>query len=418
MQILNVNERMKLDMYSYLLGNGFDLLHKFPTNYLDFLHTVHFLIENNDSHFGTVGSVLGNKNLHEASPFIKDCYEHHSRIYNSVDFPEEMACSIRQRAKSNLWFKYLYNFVNKNILWIDFEKEIARVLETFDELLDYEGNVQRRDDRIIFDFSKFPPCIEDRCILSQFDFFFEEVEPNALGCTYIRFIKEKYTVEKVVGSNIYYIAKDEIISDLYTSLRELAELLRDYLRCFVDKPLEAYNDFKIQPYFASMSIMPNRVYSFNYTNTVEVLYGNCMVEHIHGNTNTNIVLGINHDEKDEQYNVDTTFLEFKKYFQRTFFNTDNDFLHQMTVKKEWGQTDADELFVIGHSLDKTDEDMIKKIFKRAKQIIILYHKEEVVKERIKNLVKIYGKEGFDKLREEKKLCFLPQSSVEWRESPD
>ena len=161
-----------------------------------------------------------------------------------------------------------------------------------------------------------------------------------------------------------------------------------------------------------MNIMPNRVYSFNYTNTVEILYGNCMVDHIHGNTMSNIVLGINPDEKDKLDNINTTFLQFKKYFQRTFFNTDMDFLKDMVFKEGLSE---DNVVVIGHSLDKTDEDVIKQIFQRAKRITVLYHKEQVVKDQIRNLVEIYGKEGLDKLREEKGLVFLPQSHIEWRE---
>ena len=33
-----------------LLGNGYDLHHKFPTRYIDFLQTVHFLMEQESIH--------------------------------------------------------------------------------------------------------------------------------------------------------------------------------------------------------------------------------------------------------------------------------------------------------------------------------------------------------------------------------
>jgi hypothetical protein len=69
--------------------------------------------------------------------------------------------------------------------------------------------------------------------------------------------------------------------------------------------------------------------------------------------------------------------------------------------------------VIGHSLDSTDEDIIKQVFESAKSIIILYHSETSVKNQIKNLVKIYGKDGFDRLREDKNLQFLPQGEIRW-----
>lgn len=50
-------------MNVYLLGNGFDLHHKFPTRYIDFLHTVQFLSENSEQEFSMVGDVFGNEPL-------------------------------------------------------------------------------------------------------------------------------------------------------------------------------------------------------------------------------------------------------------------------------------------------------------------------------------------------------------------
>lgn len=71
------------------------------------------------------------------------------------------------------------------------------------------------------------------------------------------------------------------------------------------------------------------------------------------------------------------------------------------------------LIVIGHSLDSTDEDVIRQIFHFAKTIKILYHDETSVKNQIENLIKIYSKEGFDSLRREKELCFVPQGDIRW-----
>ena len=56
------------------------------------------------------------------------------------------------------------------------------------------------------------------------------------------------------------------------------------------------------------------------------------------------------------------------------------------------------LYVIGHSLDSTDEDVIRQVFESAKTIRILYHNETSIKNQIKNLVEIYGKEGPDVLQ--------------------
>jgi hypothetical protein len=83
--------------------------------------------------------------------------------------------------------------------------------------------------------------------------------------------------------------------------------LKDYLLYFVDAPSKEYDNLGIEPHFRSLPT-PNRVYSFNYTNTIQILYSNAMIDHIHGNTNTNIVLGVNPDENDNVESADTTLI--------------------------------------------------------------------------------------------------------------
>ena len=58
-------------MNVFLLGNGFDLHHKFPTGYLNFLNTLSFLVENYDDSINTVGQVFGNQELQKKDAFIK-----------------------------------------------------------------------------------------------------------------------------------------------------------------------------------------------------------------------------------------------------------------------------------------------------------------------------------------------------------
>lgn len=266
--------------------------------------------------------------------------------------------------------------------------------------------------KITFDGNSFPSDAEDRYILSQFDFFYEESDESWAGCLRAMHIKEEYSLERIVGSESYHVKTEEIVTTLYTSLRELADILRDYLLIFIDGPSKEYEKFGLRPRFAGLST-PNRVYSFNYTNTCEVLYNNSMVDHIHGNTNTDIVLGINPDDKDEFGTVDTTFLQFKKYFQRVFYNTDIDFLKSIDYSRMTPRSNDNNLTVIGHSLDSTDEDVIRQIFHFAKTIKILYHNETSVKKQIENLIRMYGKDEFDLLRQAKQLCFLKQGEIQW-----
>ena len=66
-----------MPMNVLLLGNGFDLYHKLPTRYDNFLHTVDFLINNYTSEMTTVADVFGNEKLQTANNFILECYNQH-----------------------------------------------------------------------------------------------------------------------------------------------------------------------------------------------------------------------------------------------------------------------------------------------------------------------------------------------------
>ena len=110
-------------------------------------------------------------------------------------------------------------------------------------------------------------------------------------------------------------------------------------------------------------------------------------------------------------------MQFKKYFQRVFYNTDIEYLRCIeSSKKVSPKLNENNIIVVGHSLDSTDEDIIKQIFQTARNIIILYHSETSVKKQIENLIQIYGKEGFDLLRQEKQLKFIRQGDISWTAS--
>lgn len=61
---------------------------------------------------------------------------------------------------------------------------------------------------------------------------------------------------------------------------------------------------------------------------------------------------------------------------------------------------------MGHSLDITDRDIILDLFEISSKITILYHDESAKKSYIENLVKIFGREGFEQIRNFKDFQFL------------
>ena len=84
--------------------------------------------------------------------------------------------------------------------------------------------------------------------------------------------------------------------------------------------------------------------------------------------------------------------------------TDYDYLRWISEVKSKKQTYR--LIVMGHSLDVTDKDILLDLFHHANEIIILYHDDTAKASYISNLVKLYGKSGFDSLQKEQMLTFL------------
>lgn len=384
-----------------LLGNGFDLHHKFPTSYIDFLYTIKFLAENYDKSMDTVAKVFGDDRLKRKCKNISDSFAEYESSYKEIHLDSDTIKLLIEKANNNMWFKYLSIAVEKELTWIDFEKQIAIVIDAFDEFFSY--------DELYFDPYNPKRKSDVKYIISRFDYFYEASSSHKF-----KMIKNNYILEKLIGSKIKAIDKSKIIKELYDSLCELADMLKMYLQIFVDSLCEEIKkSYQIKnpsyPHF-------DYVCTFNYTNTYELLYNSSTkVSHIHGNVKDDVILGINPDKYDDLETVDTLFIQFKKYFQRVFYGTDLGFLdliYDLEDNEIKIHKDNVSLYVAGHSLDKTDEDIIQSLFKHANKIVVFYHDVNKVGDYIDNLVSIYGKKGFDELRQHSELRFLPHEQVE------
>jgi hypothetical protein len=394
-----------------LLGNGFDLHHKFPTAYIDFLHTIKFLVEHYDeSTMKTVADVFGDDRLKSKCKNIETSFAEYEYFYKETSLDADKVKEIIEKAKNNLWFKYFSTAAEKELTWIDFEKEISEVVEAFREFFDKAG--------MKFAFENYTKNEKSKFIIRRFGFFVIRLSNVILaGAGPAYTIKPEYKKETPIGSEIYEIDKDKIISELYCSLRELTDLLKAYLKLFIDGVILEMEDLQFTIKNASYPQL-GYVFTFNYTNTVEKLYTTeDVVFHIHGNVDENIVLGVNPDKYDEFEEMDTSFIRFKKYFQRVFYRADIGYMKAVdevvgSLKSAPSYAKDITVYVIGHSLDETDKDVIQEIFGLATKIKIFYHKDEVVGDYIKNLINIYGKSGFDSLRTRKDIEFVPHEPSE------
>ena len=148
-------------MNLYLVGNGFDLAHNLPTKYENFLHTINFLIHNYNSDMLTIGSILGSPQLHSVDGWIYKCYQHYGAGWNEAMLKNSEVDNLINIAKKNMWFAYLTETFDQDLGWIDFEKEISFVIDSFSEFLaintDRSFAIERKidDERIRYIISKF-----------------------------------------------------------------------------------------------------------------------------------------------------------------------------------------------------------------------------------------------------------------------
>lgn len=391
-------------MNVFILGNGFDLQHGFPTKYINFLNVIWFLRNHYDESMKTVADVFSDIRLQKKDGWIAKSYEQLKWAYKNVRLKKETVDKIVSAANNNFWFRYLSSSYNKDLGWIDFEKEIARVIDVLSDYFYY--------DKINFD-DKWNSSLEKRKILLRFPFLYEKRgEPAGFNGVPYK-IKEDYVVESLAGSKIYKINKEKIADTFYEELQKFALILKLYLLYFVDETVMYIKNRGLKSK-SDQYRNADVVITFNYTKVFENLYNCNSISHIHGKTTSFIVLGVNPDKNDEIESINTDFLWFKKYYQRVFWETDKEFL---TIYKELPRKSKYEngidLHISGHSLDITDSDILRKMIFLANKVTIYYHDSTAVSSYIKNLVAMYGKEEFDIIREEKDLEFKMNSSIEW-----
>lgn len=387
-----------------LIGNGFDLMYDLPTKYENFLHTINFLQRYHSMDMKTVGSVMGNELLQAEDKWIARCYKRYKDGWDKASLPEQDIMNLLDKAAKNMWLSYLSKSFDQDLGWIDFEKEVAFVISTLSEVL--ESFNSRPFDGLLILRKK-----TDAYIAQKFNFFHDSYKASGRlfdGADQCK-IKDSFLLEYPKGSGTMYLDKKKIITRLYDDLKGLAFLLKEYLRIFVEEPL----DVLIQEKLIKPNPMFNKVdyiVSFNYTNVYEKLYEITpdRVMHIHGNLSGEIVLGINPDKNDELRTIDTSFLQFKKYYQRVRYQTDVDYLHFIKeVKAQKSTQDYLCLTVIGHSLDTTDKDILMELFDIPEILTILYHEENKICDYMKNIIAMYGKVGLDRLRTQNGLNFFP-----------
>ncbi|MDO5019181.1 MAG: AbiH family protein [Lachnospiraceae bacterium] len=357
-----------------MIGNGFDLEHDLPTKYTDFLKFV------KDFHNAYMAANDTPKRLNE----IKN--EYLKLIFEEVEF-ENRVNALHAFTDKNLWIDY-FNKVHKKHLvnkenWIDFESEISSVIQDMDSLIKYYENLQtganKNDD-------------------------LENYYRNRLSE-----IVEMYSLNpENIKMNIAILLND---------LNRLISALEVYIWDYVGNQKIKYYNPDIE------KIHPSKVFSFNYSNTYRNLYAynrteiDCSFAHGIATNNiqglfgksgiseemfnvyvrtslerNNMVLGIDEYLKGDSKNKEIDFIGFKKYYQRIYKKTGNEYkkwLQQIDENVRAGRKEENILYIFGHSLDETDGDILREFITHDNlKTVIFYRNNDQLGQQIANLVKI------------------------------
>lgn len=367
-----------------IIGNGFDLAHGLHTSYKDFLtFTEEFINYKTITKEGNTVSIQDLKKL--------KYFEYLSKIFDTSkndNGTRKIVDELGEMIKDNTWLEYFNKAKENNIQtcfevkqakikdgWIDFESEISKVIQEFEEVLKINNNIFKED--------KGKDSWSELLNTRQNEMF-RRLE-----------IPLSFNIEEDVREKT-----EKRLKDLDKLIRCLEIYLSDYINeICVEKTLLDIDQL----------LSLDKVLSFNYTNTFERLYKNrssVEIDYIHGkadiNNNidtNNMVLGIDEYLKGEERNENIKFIAFKKFYQRIHKETgclyknwleelraDNNILNKKDRKNH-------NLFIFGHSLDITDREVLRDLILNDNvQTVIFYMDKQDYGRKIANLVKVIGQD--------------------------
>lgn len=350
----NISFIFNLNNNLLIIGNGFDLEHDLKTHYTDFFDT----INNNVS---SKNEIILNNNKY----LIED---NHLLLY--------------------LLEEYKQNKLQGNN-WIDIETELKKIITLIEEI-----RTNNFIDNINYYKGENEYTIINKIQSKSSHYFKNSLSPfisGTFGVNFYKYIKEKY---------------DTSIKTLEKDLNELTDMLRDYL---LEQDISNLTKTKD---ISDIDYKITHVLSFNYTDTFRQLYSDIdddKIDFIHGSLNkNNLVLGINETLTEDTANkiVDTVY--FKKYFQRIYKKTDYKYI-------DWlDHVNFDTVYIHGHSLDESDKEILEKIInsvlkKDTSTVKIFYYDEKHYRQEVTNLIKVLGKDVFQKYYFQNRIIFIKQT---------
>lgn len=360
-----------------MIGNGFDLEHDLPTKYTDFLSFVRsFQI-----------AYASAKAVPPQTYMIKD--EYLKLIFSNCEY-EDRVIALHTFTENNIWIDYFQKVYKEHLAhkenWIDFESEIADIISSIDKFKKYFERLALGEE-------------QNKDLESYY-----RVKLNKL----FKYGTNKETINKSIPI---------LLTDLYRLIGALEIYIWDYVGY---EEIKYYNpDIE--------KIHPSKVFSFNYSDTYKKVYAynrkgvdysfahGIATNNIHffcgkenasdeeikkciqlNAENNTMVLGIDEYLPKERRSKEVDFIAFKKYYQRIYKKTGNEYkkwLQQIDENVKAGRKEENILYIFGHSLDVTDGDVLREFINNENlKTIIFYRNKEQLGQQIANLVKILESE--------------------------
>ena len=478
-----------------IVGNGFDLSHYLPTKYDHFMDVMGAIEEKDTG--GEKGDLEVNS-LEKWIELLEDMFERKKDepplnyqmnfdelfsktrdpkfiektkefyLTENIEICTKDVLKLQYRLKLNCWYQYFKKHVNDVKTWIDFEQKIENALilvslfiRKIDSKYEKYGKVDPilkfltktnfdKDDNIIY-VSELNMALLDKLKLCELNSDFGKVKSSGLGAmpdSRKGFIRSHWFY---VEDNIDYgFSTEKYISFLNSQLEEFIQIFNLYITLVIGK-LHPKRKFIIHRYHWEE---PNKIFSFNYTNSYQLMYESTVVEYLHGNYGEyqNIVLGVS--DLDSESLKEIKSYGFTKYHQKLFKDTDYLFLDEyknnilknsediLALKDELkGENRAPyrddlkksirlkqnecklnlDITIWGHSLDVSDKDYITDLFSlndgvdRIVRVTVFYFDKPAKFSLLNNLLAILGKDKVEQWMKNKWLVFKPNPEIKFEQ---
>ena len=403
---MSENENIKTLL---VIGNGFDIAHGLKTKYTDFLNCVRECQEFLQSRQNEFVGRLANNHAYsinldcyipyekpkiieaEKKNFLNDYQQKLNQRRKDENYLKKWRRKIQSSLKSkrllkayimeyiylfgNAWINYFQAIQNEKIRligenWVDFENEIANIIQKFEKF-----------------------------ILNWEDLTKEEREHPDRDMAYFLSNYRNSTPKILIQKDIPNMAWD---------LKMLTLALEFYLIEATSKEIDKPVD--IIKHLSNVSA----IISYNYSNIFGRIYkakSDINLYFIHGELGKhNLILGIGETLDENKQNKFTVCASFKKFFQRIKYKLGNNYKNVLPTKPD--SSNKWQIVIYGHSLDVTDEDSLKWLFKKAKdfKITIYYIDDNAYNQQISNAIQIIGKDQLIKDVNAGRIVFLPVNS--------